>query len=188
MRTKYICDICGSSDEDKSLVERCEAQGHPDPKLFPPLWLLVGDNCGPGMKPSGVRGSPRCAGPKWNDGKPCNSHHCGAGFIWVVQWAGVSRHDSHEYGVAFGNFRGNGCGDTFDFSGTAESGYDPFKMGQSKYYPEQGFRRWQDWPEAQECPAFWRAVKALRAAGREARVLRNGQAVLFDAPLPKEAA
>lgn len=185
MKIHYECEICHEKDESKSVIERCEAKGRPDLSLCPPLGLLVGDACGPGVKPSGNSKSPRCGGPPWNEGRPCGSHLCGAGFIWVVQWAGVSHHDRHEYGIGFGNFRGNGCGDTFDFKG-AKGGYDTHKMGLSKYYPEQGFRRWQDWPEAHPCPAFWRAVRAVREAGWVARVVRNGELVDVLDPLPEE--
>jgi hypothetical protein len=137
------------------------------------------------MKPSGDARSPWCSGPKWNEDRVCLSHLCGAGFIWVVQWAGVSQFDRHEYGVGFGVFRWNGAGDTFDFKG-AEGGYDEHKMGPSKHYPEKGFRRWQEWPEARPCPAFWRAVRAVREAGWVARVVRNGKVVDFLDPLPAD--
>ena len=186
MKIHYECGICGERDENKDRIERCEAKGHPDLSLCPPLGLIVGDNCGPGMKPSGDARSPWCSGPAWNDDRACLSHLCGAGFIWVVQWSGVSHFDRHEFGVGFGVFRGNGAGDTFDFSGKATNGYDPHKMGPSKHYPEQGFRRWQEWPEAQPCPAFWRAVRAVREAGWVARVVRNGEVVDFLDPLPAD--
>jgi hypothetical protein len=179
MKTSYQCDICGEKSDSREYIEACEAKGHPDLSLCPPIGLLVGDAHGPGpvCEAPHLRGE---KGPK-SDGR-CD-HLCGVGFIWVVQWAGVSHHDKHEYGVGFGNFRGNGAGDTFDFKG-AKGGYDTFKMGKSKYYPEQGFRRWQEWPEARECPAFYRAVKALREAKIQPMVLRNGEAVPFNDPVP----
>lgn len=158
MKTIYQCEICGERSEDKSTIKQCEAKGRPDLSLCPPVGLIVR-----GKKDS----------------------HCGDQFVWVVQWVGVSPHDPHEHHVGFGNFRGNGKGDTFDFK-TAKGGYDEFKMGRSKYYPEQGFRRWQDWNDApaNDLPAFWRAVKALREAKIQPMVLRKGEAVPFNDPVP----
>lgn len=182
MKTYFECEICGTRSHDVKLIEQCEAKGHPDLSLLPPLGLIVGDSCGPGVENSGNSKSPHCG----RDPHPCGSHLCGAGFIWVVQWAGVNPHDLHGHDVAFGVFRGNGCGDTFKFR-NASSGYDAHVMGVSKYDPEQVFHRWQDWPEAQPCPAFWRAVKAVREAGWVARVVRNGELVDFRDPLPAEA-
>jgi hypothetical protein len=179
MRIQYICEICGERDERKDYIEHCEAKGRPDLTLCPPMGLILVDAHGPG---------PKCGGVEWNDGKPCGSHLCGAGFAYVVQFAGVSDHCKHEFDVGVAIFRGNGGGDTFDFSGKARGGYDVFKMGMSKYYPEQGFRRWQDWPPAPLCPAFWRAVKAVREAGWVATTLVNGNAVPFLDELPAEAA
>jgi hypothetical protein len=167
VKTTYQCDLCGEKSENKASIERCEAQGHPDLSVCPPIGLIV----------RGEEGS-----------------FCGPEFVWVVQWVGVSSRCGHEYAVGFGNFRGNGLGDTFNFK-DAKGGYDEFKMGRSttssrsvfsapsfnKYYPEQGFRRWQDWPDtpAEDVPAFWRAVKALREAGIQPLVLRKGEAVPF---------
>jgi hypothetical protein len=178
MKTIYQCEICGEKSEDKAYVVGCESKGPPDLSLCPPIGLLVGDGCGPGLKPSKSPKSPRCGSA---DG-PCGSYLCGAGFIWVVQSTGVRDHNAHEHHVGFGNFRGNGCGDSFDFQ-KFKGGYDTFKMGRSRYYPEQGFRRWQDWPEAQECPAFYRAVSALREAGIQPTVIRNGKAEPFESPV-----
>lgn len=160
MKTIYQCEICREKSEDKAAIERCEAKGFADLSLCPPIGLIV----------RGVKGS-----------------FCGDQFVWVVQWVGLSPHDPHEYHVGFGNFRGNGLGDTFNFK-DAKGGYDEFKMGRSKYYPEQGFRRWQDWPNdpADDVPAFWRAVKALREAKIQPMVLRNGEAVLFNDPVPQD--
>lgn len=175
MKTTYICEICNEKSENRATIEACEAKGRPDLKLAPPIGLIVGDRHGPGP----VCSDPWLRGEKTTRADGSCDHLCGKGFIWVLQWAGVSYHDAHEYGVGFGNFRGNGAGDTFDFK-NAKGGYDTFKMGRSKYYPEQGFRRWEEWPEAQECPAFWRAVKALREAKIQPMVLRNGVAMPFN--------
>lgn len=180
MKTIYQCGICNQHSEDRAGIEACEALGLPDLTLCPPIGLMVGDPHGPGP----VCEAPYLRGEKSPKSNGRCDHLCGVGFIWVVQWAGASRFDPHEYDVGFGNFRGNGAGDTFDFSGKATGGYDPFQMGRSKYHPEKGFRRWQEWPEARECPAFWRAVKALREAQIQPFVVRNGELVKFDAVKP----
>jgi hypothetical protein len=182
MKITYRCEICGEESDDREEIERCEAIGKPDPARFPPIGLLVGDACGPGTGPSRDPRSPRCAGPEWNKGKPCGSHLCGGGFIWVVENCYA---DGHRHGVGFGNFRGNGAGDTFDFSSERKyRGYDTHRMGLCQYGEWKGFRDWREWPEAQPCPAFWRAVKALREAKIQPMVVRNGEAVPFDEPLP----
>ena len=181
MKTIYRCEICRSESEDKAVVARCEALGRPDPALYPPIGLVVGDAHGPGptCKSPWLRGEQRLR----PDGR-CD-HLCGMGFIWVVQWIGVESFQPHTHAVRFAVFRGNGCGDSFNFK-TAQGGYDAFRMGLSKYEPERGFQRWEDWPEARECPAYWRAVRALREAGIQPTMIRDGKAVPITAEGPKE--
>lgn len=180
MKTIYQCEICGERNQDRALIEACEAQGRPDLSLCPPVGLLTGSKCGPGVENSGNAKSPRCGAPT-----PCGSHLCGAGFIYVVQWCGERAYYPHEYGVGFGIFRGNGYGDTFNLR-DARDGYDFHAMGKSRWMPEAGFRRWQGWPEAHPCPAFWRAVTAVREAGHIARVVRNGELVDVLDPVPAD--
>lgn len=175
----YTCEICGTESDNRSRVEHCEARGKPDRALAPPRGLIVGEWCGPGKTTSlCVNNAPWTA----NKGQPCNSTHCRAGFIWVVQFTGLEE-DPHEFRVGFGVFRRE-RGDTYTFD-NPRGGYDPFKMGERKYEPEKGFQRWQDWPEAHECDAFWRAVAAVRAAGWTPRVVRDQKLVEVTAALPE---
>lgn len=167
MITKYICEICHRRYDNKNEALVCESRGRVDPKIYPPIGLIAGTRCG----------------PKRNH--DCD-HHCRGGFVWVVQHVGINLCNQHSARVGFGIFRGNGCGDSFNFT-DAEGGYGTYNIGPDEYRQKEikhdvwvhDPTLWTvaDWPEAKPCPAFSRAVKALRAAGIQPRVVRKGKIV-----------
>ena len=180
MKTLYQCETCREKYETAEAALACEAALRPAKELEPPVGLLFGSTCGPG---------PRCKSAR--KGKDECDHLCSRGFIYLVQCVKPMQMDPHRSEVKLGIFRNplvckTTDSDTYELGEKAERGYDNwsggtyFPFGVSKYDEERGFARWESWPEAGDCEALDRAVKACRAAGVKPYLLRGGKAIPAD--------